>query len=213
MCQVNKKPKKKAEKEPRTRLTPEARRRQLLDVAARLLTENGIEHVQVKDLADVAGVTRPVVYRYFPTRTALIVAVVEDFEQMLEALYASAYMGALPSSIEAIVRLFVIASCDAIDAKGAGPWRVLDARTTDPEIASVGAMFHERLIAPWRAKLAELVGASEREVETALRVVVASGRAVLDRYIDGYLDREEAIELATFATTALLEAFGRRSQA
>lgn len=172
-----------------------------------------MDHVQVTDLADAAGVTRPVVYKYFPTRTALIVAVVEDFEQTLEARYAAAYMGELPSSLDAIVRLFIAASCDVIDEKGAGPWRVLDARVSDPELASVGTMFHERLILPWRTKLAELVSASEAEVDTALRVVVVSGRAVLDRYIDGYLARDEAIDLATFVMSTLLHAFAKRSAA
>ena len=199
-------------REPRARLSPEARRRQLLDVAAALLTERGAEHVQVTDLADVAGVTRPVVYRYFPTRAALIVAVVEDFEQMLEARYAAAFTRALPSSLEGIVRVFIVASCDAIDERGAGSWYLLDARTSDPEVGKVGEMFHVRLLAPWRARLSELSGASELEVDTVLRVVVASARAVLDRYIEGVLAREAAIELATFVTTALLEAFERRTQ-
>src|SRR5262245_19282245 len=64
---------------PTARVPPDARRRQLLDEAARLLTEHGIEQLQITEVATRVGVSRPLVYRQFPTRQALVRALLEDF--------------------------------------------------------------------------------------------------------------------------------------
>jgi AcrR family transcriptional regulator len=49
-------------------------RRQLLDVAWQLVREEGTEGLSLGRLAEQAGVTKPVVYDHFETRTGLLVA-------------------------------------------------------------------------------------------------------------------------------------------
>ena len=101
----------------RTRLSPEARRRQILDVAARVLSEDGAPALEITIVAARASVTRPVVYRFFPTRTALLVGVLEDFEADLVHRYQQALLRTLGAPLERTVVAFVEASCDAIEAK------------------------------------------------------------------------------------------------
>jgi AcrR family transcriptional regulator len=60
------------------RLSPEARRRQLLDIACTQFAERGFHRVSMDDLARAAGVTKPVIYQHFPSKRALFVAVLED---------------------------------------------------------------------------------------------------------------------------------------
>ncbi|MGW3496465.1 TetR/AcrR family transcriptional regulator [Streptomyces sp. NPDC001020] len=48
------------------RLSVEERRRQLLDAALSLFAHRAPEEVSLDDVAEVAGVSRPLVYRYFP---------------------------------------------------------------------------------------------------------------------------------------------------
>ncbi|MET8685767.1 TetR/AcrR family transcriptional regulator [Streptomyces sp. NPDC004732] len=48
------------------RLSVEARRRQLLDSALTLFAHRAPEEVNLDDVAEAAGVSRPLVYRYFP---------------------------------------------------------------------------------------------------------------------------------------------------
>ncbi|MDQ3202508.1 MAG: TetR/AcrR family transcriptional regulator, partial [Pseudomonadota bacterium] len=65
---------------PRRRLTREARGRQLLDVAWQLVREEGTDALTLGRLAEQAGITKPVVYDHFTTRSGLLAALYQDFD-------------------------------------------------------------------------------------------------------------------------------------
>ena len=58
----------------RTRLSAEARREQILDEAARLTLEEGLYAVSMERLAREVGISKGLVYNYFPDRDALLAA-------------------------------------------------------------------------------------------------------------------------------------------
>lgn len=68
---------------PRRRLDPEARREQLLNHAISAFVEAGIERAGHADVATRAGVSTPTVFKYFPTRDALVKAVLDKVESTL----------------------------------------------------------------------------------------------------------------------------------
>ena len=53
------------------RLTADARRRQLFDVALSLFAEHGYAATTMDDIAEAAGVTKPLVYQHFESKRAL----------------------------------------------------------------------------------------------------------------------------------------------
>jgi len=53
------------------RLTADARRRQLFDVALALFAEHGYAATTMDDIAEAAGVTKPLVYQHFESKRAL----------------------------------------------------------------------------------------------------------------------------------------------
>lgn len=57
----------------------DARREQLLDVALQLFSEKGVRGSTIRDIAQAAGVTEGLIYRYFPSKVALVQAVLESF--------------------------------------------------------------------------------------------------------------------------------------
>lgn len=189
------------------RVPADARRRQLLDEAARILTDEGLERLHVTELAERAGVSRPLVYRLFPTRHALVRAILDDFTAAIAERFQRALFRALPGTIESITTAFVEACCDAIDQKGAGPWLLLDARGADPEVARIGREVLAHLLDPWQEQLAAFTGTSARRAANDLWVIVAAGRAALAGWIDGTLSRAEAVSDATRAVSALVTAF------
>lgn len=191
----------------RGRVPPDARRRQLLDEAARILTEQGVEHLQITEIASRLGVSRPLVYRLFPTRQALVRAVLEDFAALVNEHFHRALRHALPGTMESITTAFVEASCDAIEQRGAGPWLLLDARGADPELARIGRAIFARLLDPWQDQLAGAIGTTPKRAASLLWVIVAAGRAALDGWIDGGLDRAQAVRDAATAVSALMMAF------
>ncbi|MEL7484670.1 MAG: helix-turn-helix domain-containing protein [Planctomycetota bacterium] len=66
------------ESAPRKRLPAEARRAQLLDVAAGLFADRGYARSTTAEIAKAAGVTEPVIYRHFESKRDLFVALVEQ---------------------------------------------------------------------------------------------------------------------------------------
>ena len=56
---------------PVRRLTADARRRQLFDVALSLFAEHGYSATTMDDIAEAAGVTKPLVYQHFESKRAL----------------------------------------------------------------------------------------------------------------------------------------------
>lgn len=61
----------------RHRLPRASRRAQLLGIATDLFAAHGYHHVSMDDVAEHAGVTKPVLYRHFPSKLDLYLAVVD----------------------------------------------------------------------------------------------------------------------------------------
>lgn len=61
----------------RRRLTPAAREREIVEAAADFFAEVGLDG-QTRELAARLGVTQPLIYRYFPSKQALIDRVYEE---------------------------------------------------------------------------------------------------------------------------------------
>ncbi|MFJ5775535.1 TetR/AcrR family transcriptional regulator [Streptomyces sp. NPDC093094] len=61
----------------RRRLSTEERREQLLSVGARLFSENPYDDVRIERVAEIAGVSRGLLYHYFPTKRDFFAGVVE----------------------------------------------------------------------------------------------------------------------------------------
>ncbi|MFE5405933.1 TetR/AcrR family transcriptional regulator [Streptomyces sp. NPDC056580] len=68
----------------RRRLSTEERREQLLSVGARLFSESPYDEVRIERVAEMAEVSRGLLYHYFPTKRDFFAAVVErESERML----------------------------------------------------------------------------------------------------------------------------------
>ena len=61
-----------------TRLPAPRRRRQLLTVALRVFAERGYHSTSMNDVAEAAGVTKPVLYQHFRSKRALYLELLED---------------------------------------------------------------------------------------------------------------------------------------
>ncbi len=190
------------------RVPPDTRRRQLIAEAAKLLTSHGIEAVQITEVAERAGVSRPLLYRLFPTRQALLRAVLEDFTAFLGSRFQEAVRCRKAFDIAGLTTDFVEACCDAIEQKGAGPWLLLEPHSADPELCSMARAVFFELLDPWQKQLAAFLGVPKKRALYVLSIIVSAGRATLAGWIDGTVDRKRAVADATCVVTALLATFG-----
>lgn len=96
----------------RTRLTPQARRAQLLDCALAAFAEHGVARATHSHVAERAGVSVPAVHSYFRTREDLVAAVLGEVETYLIEIVSRSLGDAKPVH-EALEALAVNFSRDA----------------------------------------------------------------------------------------------------
>ena len=73
-----------------TRLPAHARRRQLLDSALDVFATRGYHGASMNDVADAAGVTKPVLYQHFASKRQLFIDLLEDVGSRLAELISNA---------------------------------------------------------------------------------------------------------------------------
>ncbi len=85
------------------RLSPAERRAQILEAATKLLSQQGLDAVRIRAVAEAAGVSPPVVYRHFFSRDDLIAALAEELgrrnQEVLERAVESLGADADPSEV------------------------------------------------------------------------------------------------------------------
>jgi AcrR family transcriptional regulator len=79
-----------AERTTTQRMPAAARRRQLLAVALDAFAERGYHGTSMHDVAEAAGVTKPVLYQHFTSKRALYAQLVDDLGETLEQEIVSA---------------------------------------------------------------------------------------------------------------------------
>ncbi len=77
-----------------TRLPASARRQQLLDVALQVFARQGYHGASMNDVADAAGVTKPVVYQHFDSKHDLYLALLDEVGERLLTAISKATAGA-----------------------------------------------------------------------------------------------------------------------
>ena len=194
----------------KTRLPPEERREQLLRVASEILARGGAERVRIPEVARAAGVTRPIVYKFFPNRKALLIAILEDFGDDLENRFRDQFSRLQSGALPEIVRGFVEVICDVIELKGPGAWYLMGSSDPDPEITGVGQQFLDRLSKPWLQEIAAVTGADQWETIALAEMIIAASWATLGLWIGGKLSREQTLEALMKGVLSLLQGFGAR---
>lgn len=149
----------------RTRLAPEARREQILDEAARLILGEGLYAVSMERLARDVGISKGLVYNYFPTRDALLAALLHREQSelrdrgMATALQARSYS----DLIRQTTRLYLEQTRD----RGA----LITALLSDP---SVAALMEQDSRADRDRTVRYFVRATRREFDLPLPLAIAA---------------------------------------
>lgn len=143
--------------QPRRRLSREVRHRQLLEVAWRVVRDEGTESLTLGRLAEQAGVTKPVVYDHFGTRPALLVALYQEFDARQTALMDEALQASKPTLAE---RAAVIASSyvECVLLQGREIPGVIAALAGSPELEKTKREYEAAFIEKCRSVLAPYSG-------------------------------------------------------
>lgn len=142
---------------PRRRLAREDRLRQLLDVAWRIVREDGTDALTLGRLAEQAGVTKPLVYGHFGTRSGLLAALYQDFDARQTAVMDAAFAACDPT-LDARVAVIASSYVDCVLLQGRELSGVVAALAGSPELAAIKREGQEACMGKCRALLAPFGG-------------------------------------------------------
>lgn len=185
----------------RRRLAPDERRAQLIGVGARLFAEQPYHEVQMDQVGAAAGVSRALVYRYFPTKRDLFAAVYRQAADDLVAATGTGPRGAVDE--------WVSAGLDAhFDYFAANATTVLAANRDlagDPVIQSIVA----EELATLRGRLLDALDLSGHRREAAAVALLAWLSFVrvssVEWLLHGRISREELHALCLRTLAAALD--------
>jgi AcrR family transcriptional regulator len=197
-------------KPPRTRLDPDARRAQLVGLGLRMLSTRPLDKVAIDDIAAEAGISRGLLFHYFPSKRDFHVAVARAAAQdLLGRTVADPRLPPM-AQLRAAVEAFVDHLTDNRDAYVAF---IRGSSGGDPQLIEV----YESTRTAFTDRVLEGLGAPDpvpARLRAAVRGWVAFTEEVtVDWLSRGELERDEVVSLiddALVALVAVAEGGGRR---
>ncbi|AWK73627.1 TetR family transcriptional regulator [Rhodococcus oxybenzonivorans] len=189
----------------RTRLSPEQRRAQLIDLGVKMLAQRPLEQISVEEIADQAGVSRGLLFHYFASKHDFHLAIVRhSSSEMLARTAPDPYVDDARDPLK-ILRSVLAAYVDYVsENRGTYVSLLRGTASGDPDMRAV---FEET-----RAKMSErtleqlpILGVERTPaVELTVRGWIAYVEEVTISWLrDPQLTREQLIELNVQALPAL----------
>jgi AcrR family transcriptional regulator len=166
-----------------TRLAPDARRDQLVQLGLELLSRAPHDQVSIEAIARAAGISKGLLYHYFPTKADFVVAVLRHSHEELSRRMAEA--DTLDGALDAFLTY--------VEERAAGFVAVLHARSGgDPavraQLEAQRAARVERMV----DVAAALQGVSREEIASpTLTLAIEGWLFFCDGVVSGWLERGE----------------------
>lgn len=187
---------------PRTRMSPDARRRQLIDLGVELARDRPLDLITMETVAEAAGVSKGLLFHYFESKSDFHLCVIsEQAQEMLDRTAPHEELGDPIAMLHASIASYV----DYVAANGKGFIGVIrGAASSDDAIREVAdrtrAAMTERILSR-----AGLIGLERTPaVEMAVAGWVVFVEELLVRWIEEpVLTREQLIAIFVGALPAL----------
>jgi AcrR family transcriptional regulator len=190
-----------------TRLSPDDRRAQLLALAARMFTERPYDDFSMDDLAGIAGVSKGLLYHYFPSKRALYLEVLRGAASELLDLMRPEPGRPLTEQLRTSLTAYL-----SYVRQRADPYRAMlrGGIGNDPAVAEVAedvrGAIRERILA----------GLGIRVPSPRLRTTITGWVGLVEAVSLDWLEHDDLdagrlVDLLVDALTALLESLHRSS--
>ena len=187
------------------------RRRQLVAIASALIEEGGADAVTLSRVTERAGCARTLIYRYFDSREELLIGVIHDYFERLDARVPeaelraamAAVLGAATDAGLAPARELVSLFWDVLVGAGLGGAILWTTPRASPRlrerIDASRSAYERRFTGPLRE-----AGLSEAEARTVFDTMTASFVRLALRERAGELTREQAVDHQARVTLGLM---------
>lgn len=157
--------------EARRRLSPEDRRNELLALGAEVFGQRPYDEVRIDEIAERAGVSRALMYHYFPDKRAFFAAVVRaETERLFEATNTAPDAG---QTLYAQVRAGVMAYLRYDEEHPNAAWAAyMGMGRSDPVLRGIEDIDNDRQADRLIGRIVDSVGDMDSKVERDLRATV-----------------------------------------
>lgn len=157
------------------RLPKEARHRQLMEVAWAIVRSEGSDALTLGYLAELAGVSKPVVYDHFGTRTGLLRDLYKDYDARQHELMDEA-LRACKQSLPAVAKVIASTYVDCVIQMGREMPGVSAALAGSPELDALKKEHEALFLAKCRNALQPF--AKKPLAPAAMRAMLGAAEAV-----------------------------------
>jgi AcrR family transcriptional regulator len=165
-----------------TRLKVDERRRQLIEVGSALFAEHAFEEISMRQIAEAAGTSKALLYHYFPSKTELFKAAVEEhateLQQLIEPGGSSDPFQELSNRLDAYLAW--------IEANARTWSKLMQSATTLPEARTIVEGFRAQTLERILARLT-----TNRVPRPALRTALNGWLGYVDAAILDWIDHHD----------------------
>lgn len=190
------------------RLSKTDRRRQLLDVARQLLEADGADDLTLAVLADRAGVSKPIAYDHFGSRSGLLIAMLEDTSRYYES-DAEAKIAKAPETIPAIAEIVASAYVRCAEAAGPAVTILAAAAEADSEARVAGRAMQRDHAASFRRAFAHVLNDDDARLALLFKGLVAAANAICDDRTQNKISTAIAADTLSHLLVTSLTPFAR----
>ncbi len=181
---------------PARRLPSAERRRQLLDTAMRIIRDLGADALTLGYLAEQAGISKPVVYDHFGTRSGLLIALHREFNEMqVQALLDA--LASAPPQLSEVAGLISVSYMTCHHHTGREGYAVSAALTGDPQMGAVQQELLDGCVSIFRDALAPFSNLSADDLHRRCIGIVGAAEAISRDMTWGGMDEAAAISNLT----------------
>ena len=195
--------------QPRRRLSREDRNRQLLDVAWQIIRAEGTDALTLGYLADKAGVTKPVVYDHFTTRSGLLAALYRDFDTRQTAVMDAAIDQCPPTLIDTAT-VIATAYVDCVLLQGNEIPGVIAALGSTPELEKIKRDYEAIFLEKCRSVLQPLAAGGEI-TQAGLRAMLGAAEALSNAAASAEISAGQATDELIATIIAMVERAAARA--
>lgn len=187
------------------------RRRQLVHIASDLIEEAGVDAVTLPRVTERAGCARTLVYHYFASREELLVAVLRDYFERLDARMPvedqraalDSFLARIGDDDQSPIRELIALFWDVQVVAGLGGAILRATPRLNPQLAALveesRRTYERRITDPLRK-----AGLSATEAQVALDSMIASFVGLALRWKAGKIGRDAAIDVHASATVGIV---------
>lgn len=178
-----------------------------MDVAWRLVREEGSDALTLARLADQGGVTKPIVYDHFVSRSGLLAALYQDFDVRQTGLMDAALEASEPT-LKDRARVIASSYVECVLQQGREIPGVIAALTSSPELENIKREYEAIFLDKCRTVLEPFAG-TRTITQASLRAMLGAAEALSNAAAIGEVSADEAKEELFVSIVAMVQRAAR----